>query len=104
MMLNSRVPVKYKLLPILAILYVVSPFDFLPDFIPMIGWADDLLVLILAICAFIGLSQKKNLSRSTKDDHPRDNKSPTYMTGNIESSKMTRKTNVLIVYEPGSYA
>ena len=81
MMLTSRVPFKYKLLPILAILYVVSPFDFLPDFIPMIGWADDLLVLILAICAFIGLSQKKNLSGSTKDDQPRENKSPNIYDG-----------------------
>ena len=81
MMLNSRVPFKYKLLPILAILYVVSPFDFLPDFIPMIGWADDLLVLILAICAFIGLSQKKNLRRSAEDDKPRENKSSNIYDG-----------------------
>ena len=81
MMLNSRVPFKYKLLPILAILYVVSPFDFLPDFIPMIGWADDLLVLILAIFAFIGLSQKKNLRGSTEDDQPRENKSSKIFDG-----------------------
>ena len=81
MMLNSRVPFKYKLLPILAILYVVSPFDFLPDFIPMIGWADDLLVLILAIFAFIGLSQKKNLRRSAEDDKPRENKSSNIYDG-----------------------
>ena len=81
MMLNSRVPFKYKLLPILAILYVVSPFDFLPDFIPMIGWADDLLVLILAIFAFIGLSQKKNLRGSTEDDQPRKNKSSNIFDG-----------------------
>ena len=81
MMLNSRVPFKYKLLPILAILYVVSPFDFLPDFIPMIGWADDLLVLILAIFAFIGLSQKKTLRGSTEDDKPRGNKSSNIYDG-----------------------
>ena len=81
MMLNSRVPFKYKLLPILAILYVVSPFDFLPDFIPMIGWADDLLVLILAIFAFIGLSQKKTLLGSTEDHKPRENKSSNIYDG-----------------------
>ena len=81
MMLNSRVSFKYKLLPILAILYVVSPFDFLPDFIPMIGWADDLLVLILAIFAFIGLSQKKTLRGSTEDAKPRANKSSNIYDG-----------------------
>ena len=74
MMLNSQIPFKYKLLPILAVLYVVSPFDFLPDFIPMIGWADDLIVLILAIFAFIGLSSKNNLHNSSKDDQPHKNK------------------------------
>lgn len=35
-----------RILPILAsILYVVSPIDAMPDFIPGIGWLDDLLVI-----------------------------------------------------------
>jgi uncharacterized membrane protein YkvA (DUF1232 family) len=29
---------------ILALLYIVSPIDLIPDFIPVAGWADDLLV------------------------------------------------------------
>lgn len=74
MMLNSQIPFKYKLLPILAVLYVVSPFDFLPDFIPVIGWADDLIVLILAIFTFIALSPRNNLRDTSKDDHPHKDK------------------------------
>ena len=74
MMLNSRIPFKYKLVPILAILYVVSPFDFLPDFIPMIGWADDLIVLILAIFAFVGLAPKRNLRDSSDNGQSHDKK------------------------------
>ncbi len=36
-----------KLLPILAaLLYVVSPVDALPDFLPGLGWVDDVLVVI----------------------------------------------------------
>lgn len=31
-----------------AILYLVSPIDIIPDFIPVIGWMDDLVVLALA--------------------------------------------------------
>jgi hypothetical protein len=35
-----------RILPILAsILYVVSPIDAVPDFIPGLGWVDDLLVI-----------------------------------------------------------
>jgi hypothetical protein len=41
-MLNLR-----RLLPILAaLLYVVSPWDALPDFLPGLGWVDDILVVI----------------------------------------------------------
>ena len=29
---------------LLAVLYIVSPVDFIPDVIPVVGWADDVLV------------------------------------------------------------
>ena len=34
---------------ILALLYILSPYDLLPDFIPLRGWIDDLIVLILIV-------------------------------------------------------
>ena len=91
MMLNSQIPFKYKLLPILAVLYVVSPFDFLPDFIPMIGWADDLIVLILAIFAFIGLSPKNNLGDASEDDQPHKSKSSKIFDGKYRVIKDDEK-------------
>ena len=30
---------------LLAIIYVLSPIDFLPDIIPILGWIDDLFAL-----------------------------------------------------------
>lgn len=42
--LDRRVGVMIKLLPILAIIYVLSPLDLLPDIIPVVGWVDDLIV------------------------------------------------------------
>ena len=93
MMLNSQIPFKYKLLPILAVLYVVSPFDFLPDFIPMIGWADDLIVLILAISAFIGLSPKNIMRDASKDDQPQKNKSSKIFDGKYRVIKDDEKIN-----------
>jgi uncharacterized membrane protein YkvA (DUF1232 family) len=32
------------LILILALLYIISPIDAIPDFIPVVGWADDVLV------------------------------------------------------------
>jgi uncharacterized membrane protein YkvA (DUF1232 family) len=33
----------------LIVLYVVSPIDLIPDFIPVIGWVDDAVLVPLAI-------------------------------------------------------
>ncbi|MCG2794043.1 MAG: DUF1232 domain-containing protein [Weeksellaceae bacterium] len=37
------------LVPALALIYVISPIDFIPDFFPFIGALDDLAILALAI-------------------------------------------------------
>jgi uncharacterized membrane protein YkvA (DUF1232 family) len=33
----------------LSILYIVSPIDFIPDFLPGIGWVDDIIVGIIGV-------------------------------------------------------
>ena len=55
LMLDRRVPWKLKLLPLLAIGYAVLPWDFLPDLIPIVGWIDDIVILIVATLVFLGL-------------------------------------------------
>ncbi len=46
---DKRSPLKTKIIAALAVLYFLSPFDVLPDFIPLAGWIDDLIVVPLAI-------------------------------------------------------
>ena len=38
---DARTPMAAKLVTVLAILYVLSPIDLVPDFIPVLGWLDD---------------------------------------------------------------
>lgn len=43
------VPLKTLAVLIVAILYVISPIDLLPDFIPFFGYIDDAFIIVLAI-------------------------------------------------------
>jgi uncharacterized membrane protein YkvA (DUF1232 family) len=51
-----RVPLRAKAVLVAAALYILSPFDFLPDFVsPFVGRLDDLVVFLLAARWFISL-------------------------------------------------
>lgn len=41
MLRDPRAPAAAKLTAVLAVLYVVSPFDLVPDLVPILGWLDD---------------------------------------------------------------
>ena len=45
---KSQAKWKRVIIAVLAMLYVISPLDLIPDFIPFIGWLDDLGVLVWA--------------------------------------------------------
>jgi uncharacterized membrane protein YkvA (DUF1232 family) len=46
---DSRVAMIDKLLVVAAAVYIVSPIDIIPDFIPFLGQVDDLYLLLLAL-------------------------------------------------------
>lgn len=52
---DGRVPILPKALLVLACLYVVSPLDVIPDFVPVIGEADDVVVLLAGLWLFVRL-------------------------------------------------
>jgi hypothetical protein len=43
---------------ILALLYILSPIDLIPDVIPVVGWADDLLFGLGAGAAALSASRR----------------------------------------------
>ncbi len=46
---DSRVALVDKALVVAAAIYIVSPIDIIPDFIPFLGQVDDLYLLVLAL-------------------------------------------------------
>jgi len=42
---SEETPLKAKILLVLAIVYFLSPIDLIPDFIPVIGYLDDLVIV-----------------------------------------------------------
>jgi len=49
LLIDKRVPRKRRLAMTMVGAYVVSPIDLIPDFIPVLGGVDDLLVLAFAV-------------------------------------------------------
>jgi len=50
---EPRVPTALKAVPVIALLYVLSPIDLVPDFIPGLGQLDDLGVILAALELFV---------------------------------------------------
>jgi uncharacterized membrane protein YkvA (DUF1232 family) len=50
---DPRVPRRSKIALGLAAAYVASPIDLIPEFVPVIGWADDVIFMLLAIDSLI---------------------------------------------------
>ena len=60
---DNQVPIVAKLIPIFAILYVLSPIDLIPDFIVGLGQLDDLAIVVIAVQFFIAVSPKDVVER-----------------------------------------
>ncbi len=53
MLKDARVPAAEKALFVAAIVYVISPLDFIPDVFPFIGQVDDLYVVALTLLRLV---------------------------------------------------
>jgi uncharacterized membrane protein YkvA (DUF1232 family) len=66
---DREVPVYLKLLPVLAILYALSPIDLIPDVIVGLGQLDDLTMLLVGGKVFIELAPPQVVARHLRLMH-----------------------------------
>jgi uncharacterized membrane protein YkvA (DUF1232 family) len=69
---DPNVPLYLKLLPFFSLLYLIFPFDLIPDMAPIIGQVDDLAILVAFSKIFIELSPqdvvKEHLTQIQEED------------------------------------
>ncbi len=58
LMKDRRVPIRAKAAVPLALVYLISPIDLIPDFIPFQGWIDDIIAITLATAWFLGTAPR----------------------------------------------
>ena len=63
----TETPIWLKGLMLLVPLYLISPIDLIPDFIPLAGWLDDLVVIPLLVSWIVSLLPHEMEPRRTRD-------------------------------------
>jgi uncharacterized membrane protein YkvA (DUF1232 family) len=56
---SPEVPLYLKILPALAVIYVLIPTDFIPDVFPVIGQLDDITALLVGAKVFIEMAPQE---------------------------------------------
>ncbi len=69
-------PMHLKALMLLVPLYLLSPIDLIPDFIPLAGWLDDIVIVPMLVTWIFGLlsryqsSPQSGSARTSRRDGP----------------------------------
>ena len=63
---DKRTPLYAKLLAMLTVVYALSPIDFIPDFIPVLGYLDDVILLPMLVALTIKFIPKDVFEKNRK--------------------------------------
>lgn len=69
----AETPLHLKALMLLVPLYLLSPLDLIPDFIPFVGWLDDLVIVPMLVSWIVSMLPRPAEARSTRHDPRADN-------------------------------
>jgi uncharacterized membrane protein YkvA (DUF1232 family) len=78
---DPRVPWYAKVVAACVVAYALSPIDLIPDFIPVLGYLDDILLVPLGIALAIRLIPPALLEEHRKTAAERDARRPTSRVG-----------------------
>ncbi len=82
---DRRVPLYLKALPVIALLYALSPVDLVHDILPAVGQIDDLVVAVVLLVAFVLLATRAvlvdTLRRSGRPADRREEDAPPTVEG-----------------------
>jgi uncharacterized membrane protein YkvA (DUF1232 family) len=56
---HKQVPIYVKAIPILLVVYLSIPFDLIPDFVPVLGYLDDVALAMFALVLIIKLTPRQ---------------------------------------------
>lgn len=70
--MTPGIPLHLKALMLLVPLYLVSPIDLIPDFIPIAGWLDDLVVVPMLVSWIVSLLPQVEPVRPSRNDRTGD--------------------------------
>ncbi|GGA35565.1 YkvA family protein [Pelagibacterium lentulum] len=59
-------PLYLKIAAIGAALYLVWPMDLIPDFIPILGWLDDIVIIPLIVAWIVSRLPREDAAHSAK--------------------------------------
>ena len=68
LMFDKRVPLGVKLFVVGAVGYLLSPIDLVPDFLPIRGRMDDVLIILISLASLLGTAPKEALSNREEGD------------------------------------
>jgi uncharacterized membrane protein YkvA (DUF1232 family) len=70
LMTDNRIPPPVRLIVLLLVLYLALPLDLVPDFIPVVGQLDDILVVVIGIALLVRFIPGKVLDQHLSDLEP----------------------------------
>ncbi len=74
---DGRIPLRVRIIPPLLILYLANPIDLIPDFVPLVGYLDDVLIVALGIGLLLRFTPRAVLEEHIRRLEPID-REPTH--------------------------
>jgi uncharacterized membrane protein YkvA (DUF1232 family) len=59
-------PLHLKAATLFVAFYLVNPFDILPDFVPLLGWVDDIVLVPLMVSWIVSRLPRRAEARATR--------------------------------------